>query len=337
MASERRPHMPTEDEIRDEALRLFYAEHPEAPTPEDEELKEGSYWERARLSLMSGHASELERYAHDILSELEQVKTYIDERVRELRQLGVEPPEWTLPKEELIARVATLSRDIADLKASVERLLEERRWAERQFREVREAVERLRRELEERARPPAPPPAAAPPPTPIAPPPARPPPTPLSPLKFPRRLASEEIKPFYDAFVYELWSMGLNPEDYMEHFIRFRDAWFSNWSDVLSSFKAMIEDVKAGRPPRTYLEPMIPMPWRKLPEDAVLHMLCTRLAESMDQLISRLEMHGVHVTPEQVTRIVKDEWRKGEEMDTWLKHTPRDYLRQILGVDPADP
>jgi len=49
-----------------------------------------------------------------------------------------------------------------------------------------------------------------------------------------------------------------------------------------------------------------------------------------------LEEIGMTITPEDVKRIVKEEWKKGEKMHAWLKLTPREYIKKILGVDPED-
>jgi hypothetical protein len=123
----------------------------------------------------------------------------------------------------------------------------------------------------------------------------------------------------------------------MEYWTRFRDAWYSDWLAVLRAFHEMVEDIKAGKPPRVYPRPMIPTPWKKLPEDAVLHFLWLQVARDMDELIGLLNMNGVYVSPQEVTLIVKNEWKKGAEMSSWLKFTPREYLKKILGVEPSDP
>jgi hypothetical protein len=99
----------------------------------------------------------------------------------------------------------------------------------------------------------------------------------------------------------------------------------------------MIEDIKAGKPPREYLRAPAPVPWKEMPRDPVLHLLWLQVARDMDQLIALLNANGVYVTPQEITLIVKNEWKKGDGMDAWLKGTPRDYLKKILGVDPADP
>jgi hypothetical protein len=61
---------PTTEEIREEAMRLFYQSNPSAPTPEDEELKEGGYWGLAQQNLMRGESAEalayLEQLANDV-------------------------------------------------------------------------------------------------------------------------------------------------------------------------------------------------------------------------------------------------------------------------------
>jgi hypothetical protein len=170
--------------------------------------------------------------------------------------------------------------------------------------------------------------------TPVVPPrKAKPPRVPLESMPFPRRLASSEIDAFYNAFVYRMWELGLNPDDYMDHFIAFRDAWHANWHTVLKNFEEMIEDIQAGKPPARYPPP--PMPWKDLPRDAILHLLATGIYGTIDELIDGLKMYGVYVKPEEIREIVKREWAK-QPRDTWLSITPKEYLCKVLGLKPED-
>lgn len=52
---------PTVDEIRKKAIELYMADNPDANTPEDYELKEGEYWEKAKILLMKAIPPELEK------------------------------------------------------------------------------------------------------------------------------------------------------------------------------------------------------------------------------------------------------------------------------------
>jgi len=85
-------YMPTRREILDKALELFFKENPEAPTPEEEELKEGNYWLRARDELLMTRAiplSEWERYKAEVKSlaeELGVVEEAAEERVSRERE-----------------------------------------------------------------------------------------------------------------------------------------------------------------------------------------------------------------------------------------------------------
>jgi tetratricopeptide (TPR) repeat protein len=429
------PHMPTRLEIYNKAVELKNRELEREGLPTyklaasekdidpkvEAELREGSYWDRARSELMSGYREELEECKRLYLEELGEMKKAIDEYVRILREMGVEPPEWTLPRHELEERVVRLTRERDRYKEEASARLAQLKRVRKELEETKKIIKELQEKLRAPPAPPAPPPppkpkeltkeevkrledlfratlyrelgrvprdamsdfrveletvktlpyeeaakvierlaldiaereragrvappvapptvrppevAPAPPPTV---PPAKPPAAPIEPMPWPRRLASSEIKAFWDAFRYELASAGLNPDDYIEYFNRFRDAWHSDWLAVLRAYHEMVEDIKAGRPPRVYPRPPTPVPWKKLPEDAVLHFLWLQVARDMDELIGLLNMNGVYVSPQEVTLIVKNEWKKGEQMDSWLKFTPREYLKKILGVDPADP
>ena len=170
------------------------------------------------------------------------------------------------------------------------------------------------------------------------PPPVEIPKEPIEPTPFPRRLASSEINIFINEFKRRLIAMGLNPDNYISYWIAFRDAWHGSWEDVLKRFEELIRIIERGLPPPVYFRPMFyPWgPWKEIPRDPVLHYLCTREAKNIEELIEWLREDGVEVTPDDVKRIVKEEWKKGENMHTWLKCTPRDYIKKILGVDPED-
>jgi hypothetical protein len=136
------PHMPTRDEILKRAIELFHIANPQLPTitPEEDELKESSFWNRARDELMSGLRAALEEYLHYLESEAD--------RTRE--ELGIEKP---LPSSERLTELENqLARIEERYNATKQRLSE----AEEALREVREA------------KPPTPPPTLppAPPPTP---------------------------------------------------------------------------------------------------------------------------------------------------------------------------
>ena len=181
-------------------------------------------------------------------------------------------------------------------------------------------------------------------PVPTAPPEERPvrvelPSRPLEPMKFPRRLASSEIKAFWEAFRRRVKAMGFDPEDeaVMAHFIAFRDAWFSSWEDVLRAFEQMIEDVREGRPPRLYPRPLVPMPWKDIPRDPVLHILATKIADSLEELVLILLKYGISVTADEAREIVRREWCKPpKERDPWLKVVTKEYICKIFGFKPEE-
>lgn len=114
------PHMPTKDEILTEAVRMFMEERPGAPSPEEHELKEGSYFERARLKLMSGVRSQLEEY----LAYLESEATGIRD------ELGIKPELPPGEIRELEEQIDVVSVRYAETK--------------KKLREAKETIERLR-------------------------------------------------------------------------------------------------------------------------------------------------------------------------------------------------
>lgn len=112
------PHMPRKAEILERAVEIFMLEHPGAPTPEEEELREGSYWERARLDLMTGFRSQLEEYLAFLESEAESIRD----------ELGVKPAPPPKTVRELEEQVESLSGRLTETKKRLretEKALEE--------------------------------------------------------------------------------------------------------------------------------------------------------------------------------------------------------------------
>lgn len=114
------PHMPTRDEIYEKAVELFQTEAAKKGlppiTPEEEELKEGNYWEAARNELMTGVRDQLEQYLRFLKDETQKV----------MESLGIAPPPQV---EELRERLEDISdkykrsRDeLRKTKAELERL-----------------------------------------------------------------------------------------------------------------------------------------------------------------------------------------------------------------------
>ena len=118
--------LPTRDEIFDEAVRLFMSENPGAPVPEEDELKEGNYWLRARDALMRGYRGELEGALGMYEEEVEKIR----------EALGIAPPP---EREELEARLDTIT---TSFETTRDRL-----------KSAREEIKRLERELEEARKP----------------------------------------------------------------------------------------------------------------------------------------------------------------------------------------
>ncbi len=87
-------YLPTRGEIRDKAVEIFMEEAIKkglpAVTPEEEELREGSFWERARDQLMRERTAALDAersYLEQMASELglKIVPAQVAERVEELK------------------------------------------------------------------------------------------------------------------------------------------------------------------------------------------------------------------------------------------------------------
>jgi hypothetical protein len=119
------PHLPTKEEIIRKAIELFHAANPQLPTitPEESELKESSFFERARAELMSGTRSMLEQYLSQLESEADKVR----------EDLGIEKP---LPTSERLTELEDKLARVEDrYKTTKERLKE----TEEELRKIHEA------------------------------------------------------------------------------------------------------------------------------------------------------------------------------------------------------
>ena len=140
------PHMPTKEEILAKAIELFQKDlilkGLPVITPEESELKEANFFEKARAELMTGIRSELEKYLSDLESEADKIR----------EELGIEKPA---PVPERLTELENkLSRVEDRYKTTKERLKE----AEEELRKIREAkpppppkiksYEELKREFE---------------------------------------------------------------------------------------------------------------------------------------------------------------------------------------------
>lgn len=118
------PHMPGKDEILAKAIELFKAERVqkglEPITPEEEELKEGNWFEKARAELMSGYKSQLEEYLAYLESEAQSIKD----------ELGIKP--------------APPARDVRELEEEIDRVSTRLAETRQKLREATTEVERLR-------------------------------------------------------------------------------------------------------------------------------------------------------------------------------------------------
>jgi alpha-galactosidase/6-phospho-beta-glucosidase family protein len=151
--------LPSKEEIEEAARKLFMEERAKKGlppvTPTEQELKEGSYWERARKALMLSKEAE----------ELSKQRKYIEELAA---TLGLR----VIPEEQL-EKMLKPTEEAAKLKAEIERLRKEAEEAKRIAEEERRKAEEERKKAEEIIKKVK----AEIPPLPIAPPPAPPPPT----------------------------------------------------------------------------------------------------------------------------------------------------------------
>lgn len=145
---------PTRDEIREEALSLFFQDNPSATTPEDAELKESGYWTTARDSLMRGENAEylayLEQQAHDVglrlvteadHSKLIDLERKVDAVKTKTKKLKV-----------LEAELASIKKDLdkqGKVKiVTVEKIVKELKWRNKEHRKqdfVEEVVKKAKK------------------------------------------------------------------------------------------------------------------------------------------------------------------------------------------------
>jgi len=133
---------PTKDEIRVEALKVYMEESYRAglediPTPEDHELKEGNYWERAKIDLMTSPEAEA----------TDELLAYLEYSASELEEVVV--------KSENLKDLLAASRKLEGIEARTKDLRQKRR---EEKEEAKLRIAELERQLEEARAPPPPPP-----------------------------------------------------------------------------------------------------------------------------------------------------------------------------------
>jgi hypothetical protein len=116
--------MPEHDEILKRALEIYHAANPHIPTtPEEDELKEGSYWNTARDELMSGSAAALREYLNELENAADEVR----------KELGIEKP---LPTDE---RLTELENQLATIESRYNTTKDRLKAAEEELRKIHEA------------------------------------------------------------------------------------------------------------------------------------------------------------------------------------------------------
>lgn len=118
------PHMPTKPEILELAIKMFQEDMIrkglEPITPTERELKEGNWFEKARLDLMTGVHSELEGYLAYLKAEAESIED----------QLGIKPAPPPREVRELEEQIDIVSGKLSETRGKL--------------REARETIEKLR-------------------------------------------------------------------------------------------------------------------------------------------------------------------------------------------------
>jgi hypothetical protein len=137
------PHMPSEKELRELAIRIFFEENPEATTnPEEYELRapEGHYYLEAQRRAMSG-------IRDDLLKTLSAYEEEVTKTVEALREIG-ETPTWPPPKpEELEQKVTSLENQLSRAKTNITRLSEEKENIEKELAEIKKKAEPPKRNI----------------------------------------------------------------------------------------------------------------------------------------------------------------------------------------------
>lgn len=115
------PHMPTHDEILKKALTMYMMRNPDMPMPEEDELKEGSWFDAARRELMSGVKSQLEGYLSYLEAEAESIRDELGIKPapppREVRELEEQIDSLSVRLGEAKSRLRTAKEEVERLKA----------------------------------------------------------------------------------------------------------------------------------------------------------------------------------------------------------------------------
>ena len=135
------------------------------------------------------------------------------------------------------------------------------------------------------------------------------PPTPISPAPFPRNLSLAEKDQIWRAFADELAMRGIASLQYRKEFNEWLGTFtFKTWQQVTNHFKKLLEQIQTGKPVLFPIHEVI-IPWKTI-EEAVVQFASIGIYENLDKMITALYSYGFDTTDEEVTKIIKEQYKK---------------------------
>jgi len=169
---------------------------------------------------------------------------------------------------------------------------------------------------------------------------------------FPRMLTNEEYTLFWKHYAWELWRQGINPYSLhnQEIFVKgFRDLEYKSWGQVLERFKLIIKCALEGLPPPPFPPPELI--FEEIPREPVIYFTDKDSHNPIDEQAKNLEVLTEYIkeeamevvppeerekieklTPEDVRKILEEEYAKGEKCHMMFKPLleKKNYLWNIL-------
>lgn len=149
---------------------------------------------------------------------------------------------------------------------------------------------------------------------------------PLSLRPFPRNLSGSERDDIWWAFMDELTMKGIAALPFRKQFNDWLGTFtFNSWPEVKEHFESLLEQIQTGKP---LLFPIhkVMVPWKTI-EDIVVHFAAIGIYDSLDEMITALYSYGFDTTDEEVTKIIIDQYRKGNHK---LLRAPKEKLESLI-------
>ena len=152
------------------------------------------------------------------------------------------------------------------------------------------------------------------------------PPAAMSEMRFPRRPAGIEVDQIYAKFQADLLMCGIAvPETYRSTFETWENHTYDSWKQMRDIYELMVQKICKGQP-FTYRDLPVRIPYEAICE-GVYWLVSQKWAESIEEIVRKLDELGTPATRETVKDCIRTGWR--EKVPNFVIVT-KDYLEYLL-------